>query len=161
MQDLDNISVNCDNKNFSSFEGVLFNKNNTLVRCPEGRAGEYSIPQGTLGIGSKAFRNCKNLNSIIIAESVTDICIFAFQNCSKLESIVLPSAVKKIEKFAFSNCNNLHTIIIKNLTQVLEIDFFSSSLPMGTKIYVPNHLLSAYKQRQSGSCIFKRISDLP
>jgi hypothetical protein len=41
------INVDADNAYFSSAEGVLFNKNRTVLsRVPEGRSGRYTVPDG-------------------------------------------------------------------------------------------------------------------
>ena len=39
---------------FSSVDGILFNKStSTLIQCPAGRLGDYTIPEAVESIGSR------------------------------------------------------------------------------------------------------------
>jgi hypothetical protein len=93
------------NPNYSSSEGVLFNKDkSTLIVFPINNATQYVIPSSVTTIGKNAFRNCKSLTSITIPSSVTTIGDNAFENCSSLNAVVLPSSVKSIGISAFRAC---------------------------------------------------------
>lgn len=87
--DLKSIDVSDDNINFSSVEGVLFNKDKTkILRFPVSKTDtEYSIPSSVTSIGSSAFYNCANLKSIRIPDGVTVIEGNAFYGCTGLEKI--------------------------------------------------------------------------
>jgi len=68
------ITVAARNSVYSSVDGVLFNKSQmTLIQCPEGRTGRYSVPDGVAGIGANAFADCASLTNIAIPDSVTAI----------------------------------------------------------------------------------------
>jgi len=88
---LENINVNNRNSTYSSVDGVLFNKDRTvLVKYPEGRrATDYTIPEGVASIENFAFSNCINLVSINIPSSVTYVGYAPFGDCSNLESIIV------------------------------------------------------------------------
>lgn len=47
-------------------------------------------------IGSRAFADCENLNTVVIEKGIKSIGNDAFDNCYKLTSITIPSSVKKI-----------------------------------------------------------------
>ena len=75
---LQSITVYKNNANYSSLDGVLFNKDKTtLVSFPGGRVGSYTIPNSVLRIGSYAFAEAI-LTSVIIPNSVTNIGTSAF-----------------------------------------------------------------------------------
>ena len=47
-------------------------------------------------IGNNAFRNCTELNSVIIPNSIITIEADAFHSCSNLSSLAIPSSVRRI-----------------------------------------------------------------
>ena len=79
--------VDSENQNFSSVDGVLYDKNQTTLICyPRNKAGvSYVIPEGVTTIRSKAFSG-GNFNSLIIPASLESIgdALSVFSN-SKLE----------------------------------------------------------------------------
>ena len=76
---LESIVVASDNPNYSSMDGVLFNKEGSaLLRYPAGKQGTYTIPENVISIANRAFKGCKNLISITIPESITSIGDYAF-----------------------------------------------------------------------------------
>lgn len=92
-----NINVAKDNPNYSSEDGVLFDKSKTtLIQYPLGKRGKYTIPNGVTKIAPTAFIGCFDLTSLTIPSSVTEIetsgnpsfgNINAFEDCSKLYEI--------------------------------------------------------------------------
>ena len=110
---LENITVDPDNSFYASEDGVLFNKNmKTLLYCPLGKSGIYTIPTGVTNIDEYAFYSCSRLESVVIPESITNIETGAFFNCRNLTSINIPDSVINIKKFAFGCCENLKSITI-------------------------------------------------
>jgi tetratricopeptide (TPR) repeat protein len=85
---LSSITVDENNTAYSSNDGVLFNKHQTvLICCPAGKTGTYTIPNTVTTIRWNAFRNCSDLKSITIPNSVTTIGWNAFSHCSGLTKI--------------------------------------------------------------------------
>ncbi len=76
------ITVDPNNAFYSSVDGVLFDKNQTvLIAYPGGRTGPYSIPIGVTNIGAYAFVWSK-LTSITIPAGVTVADYYAFSTAS-------------------------------------------------------------------------------
>lgn len=77
---LSNINVESDNKNYSSIDGVLFDKSKQVLLCyPAGRTqASYIIPQNVTFLEDNAFAGCKELVRVTIPRSVTQIGAFAF-----------------------------------------------------------------------------------
>ena len=111
---LTSIIVDENNKNYSSLDGVLFNKDKTALVCyPAGKTNtSYTIPNSVTSISYGAFCGCSSLTSITIPDSVTNIDSYAFNACSNLTSITIPDSVKNISDNVFSNCSSLTSITI-------------------------------------------------
>ena len=102
------IYVKSNNPNYSSIDGVLFDKNQTaLIQYPTGKQGAYTIPNRVKSIGDEAFYGCSGLTSVTIPESVTNIGARAFSSCSSLTSVTIGESVKSIGGRAFYNCSSL------------------------------------------------------
>lgn len=88
---LTQIDVESDNTAYCSEDGVLFNKNKTmLMRYPEGKPEtSYIIPEGVTTIIQYAFESCKNLTAVIIPSSMTAIVNNAFFHCSSLNKVIV------------------------------------------------------------------------
>ena len=97
------ITVDPNNLDFSSVDGVLFDKNQTtLIECPVGRTGAYTVPAGVTSIGSSAFRDCTNLTSVTISSSVTNIGGAAFNGCTTLTGIYFQGNGPSLGAYALS-----------------------------------------------------------
>ncbi len=116
---IQSINVASNNSQYSSEDGVLFNKDKTeLIRYPEKKIGTtYNIPNTVTVIGKKAFMYCENLENLEIPESVTKIENGAFDECKKLKSIKIPASVTSIEYYPFNNCTSLTSINVDSSNQ--------------------------------------------
>ena len=87
-------NVNAGNSNFSSENGILFNKTKTmLILSPFTKTGSYTIPSSVTTIGTYAFSSCSGYTSMTIPTSVTSIGTYAFANCTGLTSITVIGSV--------------------------------------------------------------------
>ena len=113
---LSDITVSPENNNFSSKDGVLFNKDKTeLIKYPVGNQRTvYSIPNTVKTIGYSAFHESVNLTDITVPNSVTSIGDRAFAGCTGLTSVTLGNGVTSIEDEAFCDCSGLTSITIPN-----------------------------------------------
>lgn len=86
---LTSITVDGTNLNYSSLDGVLFNKaQSTLIAFPAGRGGSYVIPQSVTTIGNVAFFTCEKLLGVTFPYALASIQPRAFSTCSKLINAV-------------------------------------------------------------------------
>lgn len=77
------------NLNFSSVDGVLFNKDQTLlIQYPAAKIGNYIVPSTVTSIGDWAFADSSGLSNVTIPGSVTNIDEEAFWSCTNLTSVV-------------------------------------------------------------------------
>ncbi|MDP4277101.1 MAG: leucine-rich repeat protein [Bacteroidota bacterium] len=116
---LTELNVDSSNSQYSSFDGVLFNKDRTsLILCPEGKSSLYTIPSSVTSIGQGAFMGCGGLTSITIPSSVNSIESLAFCGCTRLTSIALPSSVTSIMPYTFWASGLTSITIPKNVTSI-------------------------------------------
>lgn len=69
-------------------------------------------------IVKNGFKNCKDLKSITIPESIKAIGESAFSGCTSLEGVVLPKGVEKIENYTFDGCRALKSIDMSNVKSI-------------------------------------------
>ena len=109
---------------------------------------EYNNKTYTVtGINVGAFKNCNELNSVTIPESVTSIYSDAFNGCSALTSVNMTNGVKKIWDRAFEDCSNLTSITIpegvtsigenafSNCVRLASIEIAASVTTIGVKAF--------------------------
>ena len=108
------ITVATNNPAYSSVAGVLFDKSKTtLIQCPGGKAGSYTIPNSVTNIGNSAFYYCSGLTSVTIGTNVTSIGDSAFYYCS-VTSVTIPNSVTSIGNYAFYYCSGLTNVTVPN-----------------------------------------------
>jgi hypothetical protein len=123
------IIVHEENPSYLSIEGILYNKDTTvLIEAPTFLSGSFIIP-----------------------ETVTTIETYAFQHDSLLTSIELPASLlttQPIKNYAFAGCAALRQIVVKNQTPPI---FTNTQYPFGSLtvancvLYVPKGSIDAYK----------------
>ncbi|MGN0968862.1 MAG: leucine-rich repeat protein [Oscillospiraceae bacterium] len=86
---LTGIQVSDGNRAYCSVDGVLFNKERTLLICyPAGKtAAGYVIPDGVETVGERAFAGNSFLTSVTIPATVTEIRNYAFDDCTGLTDL--------------------------------------------------------------------------
>jgi hypothetical protein len=133
---LTSITVNASNPVYSSLNGVLFDKAQTvLIQFPLGRIGSYVIPNSVTSIGVGAFNYCLSLTSVAVPKSVTSIGAYAFSYCNNLPSVTIPKNVTSIGAYAFQYCTYLNAYFLGNSPPDDGTAFYSTA---ATVYYLPD-----------------------
>lgn len=165
-ESLSAINVSNENTNFSSIDGVLFDKEGSrLISFPCGKhcdpykipdtatsideyAFNYSntlisveMPNSVTSIGAHAFEGCRALTSVKLPDSLTSIELWAFEGCSALTSVAIPNSVTSIGEAAFSGCYSLTAVTLPNSLTFIEPRTFEICLAL-TSIEIPNSVIS-------------------
>ena len=142
----------------------------TLTACRTRQSGiNLTIPETVswrgvsykvVGIGSNAFNQQNNINTVKIPKTVTELAVYAFSNCKNLTYVdvepVTPGygdyALKTIGGAAFGNCEKLiSTQFLNNVTKISSSAF--SNCKKITFVYAP-------KLTSLGSSAFSGCSEL-
>jgi hypothetical protein len=142
---LQDISVSEANVNYTSVDGVLYDKNvSTLVSYPGGKSDDFIVPSSVTKIGDCAFDDCTSLESIELPASLTEIGDYAFRNCTSLANIVLPASLTTIGDAAFAYCESLKSVTSLNPEPpTLAWGVFAGCALEA--VYVPNEAVMDYK----------------
>ena len=147
-ESLEEIVVESANRDYSSRDGVLYNKQQTsLVVYPAGKAGTFNVPASVTRIedwafygaaklsgvtipdhvkyiGDSAFRECRNLAAVEIPTGIYTISGYTFCFCDSLTQITIPSNIRWIDRDAFAYCDNLEQITFEGDAPEFEEDVF-------------------------------------
>ncbi len=105
---LSDITVDEKNAKYASYDGVLYNKNKTiLILYPAARSGSYTLAKTTEKIDRYAFSGASKLSEVVMNEGLTEIGENAFEYCETLQTPVLPSTLTEIDGYAFMWCSGM------------------------------------------------------
>ena len=109
---LEMINVDSNNLAYTSDEGVLYNKDKSLIlKFPaKKQVSSFSLPTSLNSIGDHAFMGNFYLTNLVIPEGVTNIGAWAVTDCKMLQSVQIPSSSTNISQSNFQQCYNLLTI---------------------------------------------------
>lgn len=107
---LTTINVNSTNSAYSSNEGVLYDKSQSLLHTyPGGKTGTFAVPATVTKINNEAFYG-SNVAAVALNDKTQSIGDKAFNSCKEITSIDIPSSVSTIGQSAFENSSKLEAI---------------------------------------------------
>lgn len=111
---LESIKVSSENINYSSQNGVLYNKDKTLlIQYAVAREDTTITFLSTVKyIGDYAFNNCKSIETIQFHDDIVTIGNNAFNGCTNLRSVTIPSGVQSIGAYTFYGCTSLQGVTL-------------------------------------------------
>lgn len=147
---LESVTVDPANKNFTSVDGVLFNGDSTrILYYPNGRTGAYTLPDSVKEIGAGVFSGKTNLTQITIGPNVEYIGEGAFSGSSnrqenKLQTVIFTeggTAPLVIGKRAFYKCTSLQNITFPSRLTEIGDEAFVQCLAM-TELVIPEGVIT-------------------
>lgn len=136
---LEKITVSENNPNFSSQDGILFNKSKTeILKYPANKSGDtYTIPSTVTIIHEECFRENKNLKEITLPNNLNTIESAGFYECDNLTNINFPSSLKEIESTSFYQCTGLESVILPEGITTIGNSAFEGCKSV-KEIYIPS-----------------------
>lgn len=134
------------NETFSSVDGVLYDKKQTvLLKCPVSHEENITYPSTLERIEKNALRECVNIKLIDLPEGVVEVGEKAFYESPCLKTVVLPSTIRTIGDDIFSHCPKLSTVVCGN-PEPVELHLFRSSRIASSCLKVPTDSVAAYEK---------------
>jgi len=159
---LENIYVAEGNSNYTSVDGVLFNRDKTrLVAYPSGKfLQDYDIPDTVTGIDNYAFYHCFKLDKISISDTVTSIGEMAFDWCTDLVGVSIGKGVSSIPKYAFGRCSSLTEVIIYGEVNNIDQYAFEGCRALST-VYTDSEYVSFWFAEKMPAVTIKPLDEVP
>lgn len=80
---------------------------------------EIWFPASMTSVTSGLFKDCMELEKVVLPKTVTSISSYAFSN-SGIRELVIPTSVKVIEPCAFDNCSRLEKVTVEDSKELLK-----------------------------------------
>lgn len=155
--DLESISVHSDNSNFSSSDGILLDKTESLlVRVPPARKTPFHLPESVIGIGEYAFEDCNAITQYSLPNHIKKIARCAFLDCENLQQIRIPDSVVNIQSDAFNGCRSLNHVELSRGIRKIEYDTFRFCSSLNS-IEVPEGVTN-FEWNASEGCGLKSVT---
>ncbi len=110
---LSDIKIDESNENYTTVDGVLYNKDKTLlIAYPIGNERtSFATPSTLTDMRSSLFAYSQNLKKVTLNEGLKRLPTSTF-NSSKITDINIPASLNEIGSFAFKDCYDLQTVAI-------------------------------------------------
>lgn len=99
-----------------------------------------------ISIGNGAFKECTEVLSVVLPDTITSISDFAFEGCTKLKSINLPQSIISIGQWAFIHCENIESLEFPDKIEIINGYTCEGCLKL-SKVSLPKNL----KKVESGA----------
>ena len=147
------IIVDSENDYYSSYNGVLFDKNRTKLICYPGNSlkKHYRMPEMVEEVVESAFSSCTMLKWIYVSSNLKRIGFAAFANCTSLltfdYSTIHMDSQLYIERAAFYGCNHLLGFWIRKTINYIDAFAFGGCVKL--------HLTSPYEEMETMRIVSK------
>ena len=82
--------------------------------------------EGLENIGNNAFYDCKNLDNVVLPNSLKDLGEMAFIYCESLMKIAIPEGITTLRSATFKECTRLETVELPSTLTTFEDQVFST-----------------------------------
>lgn len=125
---LQKIEVAANNDYFCSVDGVLYDKEKSiLLAVPATKSGELIVESNVVAIKDFAAKSCSNLTKVVFPGNLEIVGNSAFESCTSLQSINFPNTLTQIGKKAFYNAPLVGVAVIPDGVNVVEESAFENA----------------------------------
>ena len=155
---LQNVTVASDNAYLFSQDGVIFNKDKTvLLWYPRGKPGtSYTVPSGVTRLEESSFDKVDALTSVTLPNGLKYIARYVFNDCPNLATLNLPSSLEFIGDFSIRDLKVISMVVPENI-KVLD-SYFLAGCPELTSVVLPSTLTQIKWYSFSGDHKLKTVT---
>ena len=155
---LQNVTVASDNELLSSQNGVIFNKDKTvLLWYPCGKPGaSYTVPSGVIKLEEDSFRDIDALTSVTLPDGLKRIEDYVFYGCPNLATLNLPSSLEFIGNYSIRGLKVSSMVVPENIS--ILCSYFLSRCPELTSVVLPSTLTQIKWYSFSGDHKLKTVT---
>ncbi len=141
------------NKTYTDVDGVVYTKDlSKILAYPSGNArSAYTIPEGTVTVGSYTFYGSDRLTGIQLPETLTYIEEYGFSKVTNLWEVHIPDNVLQIGRYAFAKCWNLSQIYFNETSKLPRISFAAFAYTGITSMRIPANVSTMAQYAFMGS----------
>lgn len=172
---LEEITVNAANQKFSSKDGILYDKDQKIVKmCPANKKGEVTLPETVEVISEYAFAGCKDIEKVCGGgNKPLKLEDAAFYKCENLTNIDVKAGFSKIGSCVFAECKSLKEFTVgENVSKLgslafmkcealRKVTFLSNKTSLGKNVFAScpqTILISAEEDSEIGKYAKKHFS---
>lgn len=137
----------------SEYNGKNITTITNFIKCKE--LNSIIIPETVTTISPSTFSSCSNLKRVKIPDNINTLSSFLFEDCESLESIIIPDSVTTLDNRVFESCTNLKSIKIGNGLKKIGVGCFGSCINL-TNIEIDDLNLNFYV---ANNCIMQKGTD--
>ena len=137
---LQSVTVASDNAYLLAENGVIFNKDKTVLLgyLPGKPEASYTVPASVTELGDNSFADVSALTSVTLPNGLKRIADYVFCDCPNLTTLNLPSSLKSIGWRSLWSIKVSSIVVPENITQLW--DLFLSRCPELTSVELPSTL---------------------
>ena len=155
---LQSVTVASDNAYLSSQDGVIFNKDKTvLLWYPRGKQdASYTVPVSVTKLEEASFMKVDALTSVTLPDGLKRIEDHVFDRCPNLTTLNLPSSLEFIGDYSIIGLKVSSMVIPEDITELRSS--FLSYCPELTSVELPSTLTEIWKDSFSNDPKLKTVT---
>ena len=155
---LQSVTVASDNAYLSSQNGVIFNKDKTvLLWYPRGKPGtSYTVPASVTKLENNSFTEVDALTSVTLPNGLKTIARYVFYYCPNIATLNLPPSLEFIGDFSVTGLKVSSMVVPENI-EVLD-NYFLAGCSELTSVELPSTLTRINWYSFSGDLKLKTVT---
>ncbi|MGI5117445.1 leucine-rich repeat domain-containing protein [Treponema sp. SP13] len=155
---LQSVTVVPDNAYLSSQDGVIFNKDKTvLLWYPRGKPGaSYTVPASVTRLGEHSFTKVDALTSVTLPNGLKTIGDWTLYDCKNLVALNLPSSLEYIDDWSIRGLKVSSMVIPEDITELRSS--ILAACPELTSVELPSTLTQIWKYALSSDPKLKTVT---